>query len=153
MADPNDSRERKLTPQLRWYYNNREASIARAAQWAKDNKDRNNITRRAHYAANQERRLAEVHAWREANPEMLAYTTHKHHAKLRGIPFLLTFEEWCAIWRESGKFAERGHCKGQYVMARAGDAGPYAVGNVRITTVSDNHAEAWELKPKRRRHG
>jgi hypothetical protein len=143
----------KTPEEVRAYYAaNRKKQIAAAAQWAKDNRNRNNETRRAHYAANRERRLAEIHAWREANPEKHAYTTHKHHAKLRDVPFLLTFDEWCTIWRESGKFAERGHCVGQYVMARTGDKGPYAVGNVRITTVSDNHAESWELKPDRHRH-
>lgn len=132
-----------------WYLANRAKSIARAAQWAKDNRDRNNATRRAAYEIDPDRVLAEVKKWRDANPEMFAYTNHKNHARRRGIPFLLTFEEWRDIWRESGKFAERGNKVGQYVMARYRDEGPYAVGNVRIITVSDNHAEAWELKRKR----
>ena len=139
--------------QARVYYAaNREKQIASATEWTKNNRERSRAAARARYAANREKILAEVHAWREANPEAHAYSTHKHHAKLRNIPFLLTFDEWCTIWRESGKLAERGHCVGQYVMARTGDKGPYAVGNVRITTVSDNHAESWELKPDRHRH-
>ena len=134
-----------------WYAANRAKSIARAAQWAKDNRDRNNATRRAAYATDPDRVLAEVQRWREANPEKLAYTDHKSHAKRRGIPFLLTFEEWCAIWRESGKWDQRGHLSGQYVMARFGDTGPYAVGNVRICTAFDNLSEAHLGKPKPKR--
>jgi len=149
MADTDDSSERKLAARRAWYAANREKSIARAAQWAKDNKERNSITRRARYAANREKALAEVHKWREDNPELLAYTTHKHGAKARGVPFLLTFDEWCAIWRESGKFAQRGHRGDQYVMARFGDVGPYAVGNVRIITARENALEGWT--PQRHR--
>jgi hypothetical protein len=151
MADPDDS-ERKRELKRAWYYRNREREIARAAQWAKDNREQNNTTRRAKYAADPDRIIAEVYTWRKDNPELFAYTNHKHHAKLRDIPFLLTFEEWCNIWYDSGKFAQRGHCKGQYVMARFGDIGPYAVGNVRIITCSDNVSEAQLGKRKPRRH-
>ena len=150
MADPDDS-ERKRELKRAWYYRNREKEIARAAQWAKDNKDRNNATRRAKYATSPDRIIAEVYGWRKENPELFAYTNHKNHARRRGIPFLLTFEEWCDIWYDSGKFAERGHSKGQYVMARFGDKGPYAVGNVQIITCSENMAEAWEIRRKRKR--
>ena len=135
-----------------WYAANREKSIARAAKWAKDNRDRNNATRRKAYEVDPDRVLAEVYAWREANPELYAYTNHKSHAKRRKVPFLLTFEEWWSLWDASGKFTERGHKKGQYVMARFRDEGPYAIGNVRICTVEENHAEAWKLKPDRHRH-
>ncbi len=62
-------------------------------------------------------------------------------AKKRSIEFLLTFEEWLKIWVDSGHYFERGCRKGQYVMVRKGDNGPYAVGNVRITTVEENRAE------------
>jgi len=148
MADPEDSRERKLSPQLRWYYNNREKAIARATQWTKDNQERAIVTRRARYAAKRNKIIADMQEWRANNPEKAAYTTHKHQAKRRNIPFLFTFEEWCTIWRESGKFAERGHCKGQYVMARHGDVGPYAADNVSIITCSENCSDG-TLRRKR----
>lgn len=70
-----------------------------------------------------------------------AYHNHRIRAKRRGIPFLLTYEEWCVIWMESGKWEERGHNRGQYCMARFGDKGGYEVGNVRICTVEENAAE------------
>ena len=69
------------------------------------------------------------------------YHQHRFNAKKRGIAFLLTWEEWLQIWTESGHFHERGCRKGQYVMARFGDKGPYAVGNVKIVPVEQNSSE------------
>jgi hypothetical protein len=56
------------------------------------------------------------------------------------ILMLLTFEEWWAIWQESGHWTDRGTHKGQYVMARFGDTGHYQVGNVSIQLSVDNVA-------------
>lgn len=67
-----------------------------------------------------------------------AYVAHRDSAKQRGIGFEFTFEEWLAVWIESGKLSQRGRKKGQYVMSRPGDAGPYRVDNVRIITVGEN---------------
>lgn len=67
-----------------------------------------------------------------------AYRSHKWTAKSRGIPFLMTYEEWLSEWEKSGKLSERGKGSGKYVMARAGDTGPYAVGNVYICTFNQN---------------
>ena len=69
------------------------------------------------------------------------YIEHRFNAKARGIEFCLTFEEWKRLWVESGKLDQRGARRGQYVMARHGDQGPYAIGNVRICIVGDNHRE------------
>jgi hypothetical protein len=71
-----------------------------------------------------------------------AYNQHKGNAKLRGIPFLLTFDEWWSIWSGSGHWEQRGAHRGEYVMARHGDIGPYAVGNVRICLARENFDEA-----------
>ena len=71
-----------------------------------------------------------------------AYSTQKSAAKIRGIAWLLTFEEWLEIWEQSGNLHLRGPKIGQYCMARYGDVGPYAVGNVRIILSSENHIEA-----------
>ncbi len=65
----------------------------------------------------------------------------KQNAKRRGIPFELTFLEWLGIWVHSGRLAERGKGTEQYQMARYGDKGPYAVGNVKIITSWENHHE------------
>lgn len=70
------------------------------------------------------------------------FLNHKRKAKRRGIEFLLTFDQWLAIWTESGHFSERGNSDGDcYVMARDGDQGPYAVGNVSIVSHSANVAD------------
>lgn len=77
------------------------------------------------------------------------YKNHKYIAERRDIPFLLTFKEWFKIWESSGHKNKRGCRKGQYVMARFGDTGPYAVGNVRICTTEENHAERWNRPGER----
>jgi len=63
---------------------------------------------------------------------------HKGDAKRRGIPFLLTFEDWLDIWTKSGRLEKRGHGRGRYVMARFGDRGGYEVGNVEIILFEEN---------------
>ena len=74
------------------------------------------------------------------NPIVSAYHNHRIRAKRRGIPFLLTYVEWMEIWMDSGKWHRKGHCRGQYCMARYGDKGGYEVGNVRICLVEVNAA-------------
>ena len=70
-----------------------------------------------------------------------AYGAHRAGAAIRGIQFLLTYQEWLDIWISSGRFYERGRRVGQYVMARFGDVGPYSVDNVKIITSSENSKE------------
>ena len=70
------------------------------------------------------------------------FENHKRKARARGIPFLLTFEEWWKIWAESGHWRDGGCERGQYCMARYGDLGAYEVGNVRIILNEENQREA-----------
>jgi hypothetical protein len=70
------------------------------------------------------------------------YRQHKGNAKRRGVPFELTFEEWLDVWKGSGHFDERGNKTADgYVMARHGDKGAYAVGNVSIKRNAENTAD------------
>ena len=69
------------------------------------------------------------------------YNEQKYRAKSRGIEWQLTFMEWCFIWQQSGKWDQRGCRKGQYVMSRIGDQGPYAVWNVFIQLHEENAKE------------
>lgn len=69
------------------------------------------------------------------------YKIHQYRSKRSGVEFLFTFEEWYKIWIDSGHWHERGCHKGQYVMARYEDKGPYAVGNVKIIKHEENGAE------------
>ncbi len=63
------------------------------------------------------------------------------YAKRRGIEWYFTFDEWMKLWKDSGHWHERGYRRGQYVMARIGDKGPYKAKNVRIVTVLENSLE------------
>jgi hypothetical protein len=69
------------------------------------------------------------------------FRSHIRGAVQRGIPFLMTFEQWWSIWQQSGNWHERGRGNGKYVMARFADRGPYAVGNVKIILWEENNAE------------
>lgn len=70
------------------------------------------------------------------------FITQKKSAQQRGTPFLLTLKEWWDIWQESGHWKDRGRGSG-YCMARWGDSGPYAIGNVRIILSSENSRESY----------
>jgi hypothetical protein len=70
------------------------------------------------------------------------FNAQARQAKARGIPFLFTFEEWCYIWEQSGKWELRGSKKGEYCMSRKGDTGPYAIDNVFIQLHSNNVSES-----------
>lgn len=73
-----------------------------------------------------------------------AYKQQKKNSKYRTdalgnpIQFLLTLEEFKAIWVESGVFELRGKTIGSYCMCRKGDIGNYEVGNVFIGLHSEN---------------
>lgn len=77
------------------------------------------------------------------------WRNQKMDAKRRGVSFLLSYDDWLRIWRESGHLEERGCRCGEYVMARFNDTGPYSTTNVRIAQVEENHAEAW-ARPEQR---
>ena len=70
-----------------------------------------------------------------------AYAEQRGNAKKRNIAFDITFEDWCKIWYESGKWEERGRGRGRYVMARNEDYGGYSVDNVSIKTQEENGRE------------
>lgn len=69
------------------------------------------------------------------------FEAQRENAARRGIGFVLTFEQWLAVWIESGKFSERGRGASKYCMSRFGDEGVYEVGNVFIQTGKINVAE------------
>lgn len=80
------------------------------------------------------------------------YENHRKRALRAGIEFTLSFGEWLAIWKASGKLAERGQRRGQYVMARYGDKGPYSIENVKIITCTENIKELWGREDFRAAH-
>jgi hypothetical protein len=66
------------------------------------------------------------------------YWAQKSNAKRRGIPFLLTYEQWYGIWKRSGHLSDRGKGTDRYCMARFHDRGAYEIGNVHIITHQQN---------------
>lgn len=72
------------------------------------------------------------------NSPRARFGQQRRAARQRGIEWQLSFEQWWDIWSSSGVYALRGCGIGKYVMARNGDIGPYAVGNVRIALWRDN---------------
>lgn len=66
------------------------------------------------------------------------YKVQERNAQVRGIPFLLSYEQWLAIWVASGKLDQRGRGAEKFCMCRNGDIGPYEVGNVFIGTGREN---------------
>jgi hypothetical protein len=65
-------------------------------------------------------------------------------AKQRGIVWSLTYQQWLAWWQAKlgpDWQAKRGRGKGLYCMARKGDVGPYALGNIKCMTFSANVSE------------
>jgi hypothetical protein len=57
------------------------------------------------------------------------------------IEFNLTFDEWYSWWMATGHYNERGHTRGQYVMARKNDRGHYELGNIECKLTADNLSE------------
>lgn len=74
------------------------------------------------------------------------YAQQTKNAAARGVEFSMTFPQWWAVWQASGKWNERGRGMG-YVMARTGDVGPYAIGNVYICTQSQNSKDSYLKTP------
>jgi len=66
------------------------------------------------------------------------YGSQRRNAQTRAIPWLITFPEWMAIWRDSGHLDDRGRGRDLYCMARYHDKGGYEVGNVYIATIAQN---------------
>jgi hypothetical protein len=68
------------------------------------------------------------------------HNAQKQHAKRRGIEWQFNVDTWIAWWGDD--ITKRGSRKGQLVMARNGDTGPYHPDNVRKITVEANILEA-----------
>lgn len=68
-----------------------------------------------------------------------AFCQHKSNARARGIAWEMTFDQWWGIWKDY--YHLRGRGTNGLVMARENDVGPYAVGNVHLTTTLGNVRE------------
>lgn len=72
-----------------------------------------------------------------------AFKAQRRSARSRGIPFLLTYEQWLRWWQtelaKRGPLARRGVANGGLGMLRYGDKGPYALGNIFAGTQAENN--------------
>lgn len=71
-----------------------------------------------------------------------AWKSQRDSARNRGIKFRFCLFQWHCWWNSElaaiGPDAKRGNRKGQYMMARIGDAGAYEHGNVYAALPQDN---------------
>jgi hypothetical protein len=68
------------------------------------------------------------------------YEGQRKEAERRGIKWEITFEEWYAWWGTD--IEQRGPYKGQLVMARHGDVGPYRLDNISKLKAEQNASDA-----------
>src|SRR5262245_14806950 len=68
-------------------------------------------------------------------------------ARRRGIVVELTFEQFMEAWGDHWKHRE----VNDLVLARRGDTGPYAVGNIYITTRGQNVRDAFRYRAEETR--
>lgn len=76
-----------------------------------------------------------------------AFADQKGQAKHRGVGFDLSFEQWCDFWEPYWET----RTSLDLVMARFGDVGPYATGNIYVTTRGQNCRDRFkpQVKPCR----
>lgn len=71
----------------------------------------------------------------------LAFARQRANAKKRGVSWDLTFYQWWLVWENY--YHLRGRGTNGVVMARKNDEGPYALGNIYLTTnlgnLQDHH--------------
>lgn len=82
--------------------------------------------------------LSTIPGMRSDKSPYRCYDQQRNHAVRRGVSFRITFWEWWCIWRDSGKWEDRGRSDSSFCMCRVGDEGPYEAGNVYIGSVIHN---------------
>jgi hypothetical protein len=74
-----------------------------------------------------------------------AFNKHKLHAKLRGISFEFSYDQWLEWWEteleKCSSRAKRGSRRLNYGMCRYFDRGPYSPGNVYCGRPKRNKAD------------
>lgn len=87
------------------------------------------------------RRLMASGVYRDRTPTG-AFCRQRQNADDRGISWELSLWDWWTIWQKSGKWSRRGRARGQFVMCRKGDTGPYSKDNVFIDLACRNVSSA-----------
>ena len=99
---------------------------------------------RAYYIENRERLIKAGH--QKGATARGKFDQQRTTAMQRGIGWQITFDQWMRVWNDSGHWEQRGRAASSYVMARHGDTGPYAVGNVYICTLSQNCSDQYKWR-------
>lgn len=89
--------------------------------------------------------LTDLPRTNSAHP-VLRFRDRKNNAISRGIDWKLTFKEWWEFWQESGKWEQHGRGADSYCLARQGDTGAYALGNIEIITNRQNGRDFQQYK-------
>jgi len=74
------------------------------------------------------------------------YNQQKNQAKIRGVEFNISFEDWMKVWLDSGHWNQRGKTRGSYNMSRINDTGPYQYDNVFIQSHEQNASDGHKGK-------
>lgn len=69
------------------------------------------------------------------------YRAQRHQALKRDIEWNFTYESWCEWWMQEDRWANRGNRRGDIMMCRIKDVGPYDPSNVYAGTTAQNHAD------------
>ena len=89
--------------------------------------------------------ITRTHYWqirrRYGRAPFLAYHNHRYNSRRRNIAFKFTFVQWWAMWEPHWERRGRQGDRLELVMARHGDVGAYELGNVSITSHSNNMIE------------
>lgn len=122
------------------------ASAARKPRISKqERKLSNNIAHITKWGFSREDKKNYIEKWSERGiSPVRIFSQQQYNAKRRGLDWKLTLGEWAEIW------GERLHLRGTGIndlcMCRYCDAGAYEVGNVYISTASQNHKDYYVFK-------
>ena len=75
---------------------------------------------------------------RNGDTPQTCYRNQKNYARTGQIKWDIKFYSWWQAWQKSGKWEERGVRRGEYVMGRIDDNGPFSKDNIEIMTCSQN---------------
>ena len=71
-----------------------------------------------------------------------AFFIARANADRRGVEWQISLREWWDWWQTDNRWANRGRAASKFVMARTGDVGPYAIGNIYCTTFTGNRQDS-----------
>lgn len=97
--------------------------------------------------------------WKKKNPLKYTYSKLKNNAKRRGIPFLLTLEDWEVWCGLTGYLELRGIDGDSMTVDRiidydeSGNKMPYRYDNIQMLTLRDNRTKPKKHKPYEKQEG